>query len=380
MNQLNISGRLHRLAAKQLVVAGVFALAVAGSIGLGLSVKQSAAAAGARDCSPNSVNLQNLNGGCGALSPAELVADMRQNNPGDLQATYSAFGLSPDKYARFASSARMGTAYRNGDVVVDGQKVMTNAWSIGRTKFSYSSDMRIGNTMFHKSMHTSVLKSDMPVMVMFNGNGVAEAAVLTACGNPVSGNPTPSNANCQTLNMTPVSGKANTYRFTTNAPVSGNATITKLVYTFSDGTKVEKLRPTDVVEKSFTKSGTAKVEVHVKLPGNQIKVYTSVTCTKQVTVTPPKEKPPVCKPPGQEREYPVGSPECLPCDKPGKEHLPKESPECEEKPVVETPVVKAAAVTELPKTGPADLLGIFAGTSAAGAVVHRVISNRRNRR
>lgn len=52
-------------------------------------------------------------------------------------------------------------------------------------------------------------------------------------------------------------------------------------------------------------------------------------------------------------------------------------------PSVATPVVtKAGATTTkaLPNTGPGDVLGAFAGASAAGAGVHYAISSRRNRR
>lgn len=369
MFKINAIRRIRSASAKQFVVAGVFALALTGAIGLGLATKQNAAAATARDCSANSVNLKNLNGGCGAGSAAELVADMKQNDPGDLQTTYSQFGLTPAKYEKFASTAKQGIAYMNGDVVVDGQKVMTDAWSIGRTKFGYSSDMKIGNTMFYKSMHTSVLNKNHDVMVMFDANGNVEAAVLNACGNPVDGKKVPSAGECKALNMTPVQGKENTYKFTTTTSVSGNASIAKVVYTFSDGTKVEKTNPAEAVEKTFTKSGTAKVDVYVKLPGGQTKVVTAATCTKSVTVTPPKT--PNCPVPGKE-QYPVDSPECKEnCPTPGKEHLPKDSPECEVAPTTPTPPA------ELPKTGMGNVLGLFAGASVAGGVAHRFIQSRR---
>lgn len=465
MYKLNVFRRIRSATAKQAIVTGVFVLALAGAVGLGLATKQNAAAATARDCSTNSVDFKNLNGGCGAMSASELVADMRQNDPGDLQTTYSWFGLSPDKYDRFASSARQGVAYTNGDVVVDGQVVMRNAWSIGRTKFSYSSNYQIGGTTFYKSMHTNVLKSNHDVMVMFDANGVAEAAVLNACGNAVGGDKVPSAGECKQLNMSPVEGKLNTYRFTSDVAVSGNATIEKVVYTFSDGTKVEKANGSDPVEKTFTQSGSAKVQLYIKLPGGQTKVIDGNNCVKQITVqipfyvcemlsvtalNAPKNteyrfavktrqgngatlkdvdfvldgkntttgvtakddqgriykdyafaqdgakhtvvakvnfnladgiksvtceanittgKAPVCEVPGKEM-FPPNAPECAYCPLPGKEKLPKDSPECKEAPK-ETP--------ELPKTGMGGALGLFAGTSALGAVAHRVVQSRRHR-
>jgi hypothetical protein len=79
---------------------------------------------------------------------------------------------------------------------------------------------------------------------------------------------------------------------------------------------------------------------------------------------------PMCPIPGKE-QYPVGAPECeeepeYECPIPGKENLPKE--QCNE-------VLPA----ELPKTGMGGIAGIFVGTSALGAVAHRVFMSRRNR-
>jgi hypothetical protein len=75
-----------------------------------------------------------------------------------------------------------------------------------------------------------------------------------------------------------------------------------------------------------------------------------------------KEEPKECKP-----GVPVGSPLCqeYKCPIPGKENLPKE--QCNE-------VLPA----ELPKTGMGGIAGIFVGTSALGAVAHRIFMNRRN--
>jgi hypothetical protein len=78
----------------------------------------------------------------------------------------------------------------------------------------------------------------------------------------------------------------------------------------------------------------------------------------------------MCPIPGKEN-FPVGSPECVEnCPLPGKTHLPKNSPDCGE---------VLPAVTELPKTGMGSVAGIFAGTSAIGAIAHRVYMSRRNR-
>lgn len=458
MSKFNVLERIRSMSAKQLVVGGVFALALAGAVGLGLHTKQNASAASSRDCSANSVNLRNMNGGCGALTPRELVADMRQNNPSDLQAAYSKFGLTPAKYDRFANTAIDGMADTNGDVWVDGQKVMEKAWSIGRTKFSYSKNYQIGNTTFYSSWHTDVLKQNLPVMVMFNADGVAEAVVIKACGNPLGGTAKPSAYRCDGLNKTAVAGKQNTYRFTTNAYVGGLAKIKEVRYTFTDGgktTTVVKTNPSEPVEKTFAASGTAKVEVIVQIPGRQTKIVSGANCVKEIKVVTPfyacvqlsrttlnsdkreyrftvttrqgngatlkdvdftldgkstitgvtqkdaqgniyqdytfdkeahtvvakvnfnvaggvqsktcegkvlGEKTPECKP-----GIPVGHPDCEPKKEECKPGVPVGDKQCEEQPPV------------LPETGMGSVLGIFAGTSALGAIAHRVVTSRRQR-
>jgi hypothetical protein len=465
MHKLNVFGRVQRaLTKKNFLVAGVFVLALAGAISLGHATKQSTSAASSRDCSVNSVNYKPNNGGCGALSPQELIADVRQNDPGDLQATYDHFGLNASKYDRFASEAVQGVAKADGTVWVNGQKVMDNAWSIGRTKFWYSQNYQIGGTMFYKSNHTQVLQGkDHDVMVMFDDNGTAESVIMNACGNGVGGDKVPTSAACKQLNMTSVEGKKNTYRFTTDVEVTGNAQIQKVVYTFSDGTTVEKANGNEAVEHTFAKSGTAKVEIHVKLPNGKIKVIKGDNCVKQITVKIPvylcemliatalndkktqfrftvktrqenavvksvdftlngsnttngvvtkdaqgniykdytfaedgkshkvvakvnfdlegevasktceatvtSTKAPVCEVPGKEM-FPPNAPECAWCPVPGKEKLPKDSPNCKEAPV---------PPAELPKTGMGNIIGMFAGTTIAGAAAHRVVTSRRRR-
>lgn len=462
MHKLNVFRRVRTaMTKKNFLVAGVFVLALAGAISLGHATRQSTSAASSRDCSVNSVDYKPNNGGCGAQTPQELIADVRQNDPGDLQTTYAHFGLTTDKYDRFANEAVQGVAKADGTVWVNGQKVMENMWSIGRTKFWYSQDYQIGGTKFYKSKHTQVLQGkDHDVMVLFDENGTAEVAVLNACGNAGDGDRVVTKAECKQLNMAAVEGKKNTYRFTTDVAIEGNAQIQKVVYTFSDGTTVEKANGTDAVEHTFAKSGTAKVEIHVKLPNGKIKVIKGDNCVKQITVKIPvyacemlvatalndkktqfrftvktrqenatlkdvdftldnsatikgvvtkdaqgniykdytfaedgkshkvvakvnfdledevasktceatvtSTKAPVCEVPGKEM-FPPNAPECAWCPVPGKEKLPKDSDQCKEVPA------------ELPKTGMGSVLGLFAGTTVAGAAAHRVVTSRRRR-
>src|SRR5260221_2117568 len=54
----------------------------------------------ARDCDTNSIDYKPLNGGCGAASPAELIKDIKSNNPNDLKNIYAHFGLDASSYEK----------------------------------------------------------------------------------------------------------------------------------------------------------------------------------------------------------------------------------------------------------------------------------------
>ena len=330
-----------------------------GLIVAGLAVGQRSFAAAARDCGEevngvhNSIaNNPDSGGGCGALTPSELVdEDIPNGDPDDQGAVFAHFGLSPGEYGRF-KSAEMGVAKTNGDIVVGDETVMTNAWSIGRVKFSYSTEYPIsGVGTFFKSMHTDVLKSDIPVMVMFDDNGEVEAAVLTACGNPVKGEKVRHNAVCKDLIKTPVSDKKDTFTFTTLFATSELVDVVKLDY-FANGELFDTTSTPDEATKqmTFTEDTTVVVKVTISLPGDKTKTVESEACKAFIEVKK-KEVPPPEKP--------------------------KEKPKVEAAAVVKPPAQPAGKI--LPVTGPGDLAGLFLGASLAGAVGHRLYKVYRGR-
>jgi hypothetical protein len=111
-----------RPSAKQLVCAGIFTLALAGSIGLGVASRGLTSASVIRDTdSANSIDGANLNGGIGAADPTEFIKDVRANQPNDLQTIYAdpqIGGLTPAKYDQFQREAVDGTLYRDGHITV----------------------------------------------------------------------------------------------------------------------------------------------------------------------------------------------------------------------------------------------------------------------
>jgi PKD repeat protein len=259
---------------------------LAGAAALLLLQAASAGASYVQDCKTNSIIR------CGAGTPSDFIAKTRANAPGDLPAVYADFGLVSSEYSRFVTTAKSGTLYRDGRIVVGGQTVATDAWSIGRSAKSYSWKKVIsGHTYYASRTQDNLLSSSLPVMVMFNSKGQMEFAVMNACGNPTTGKLVTPKYSCDLLQKSAVSGKKDTYRFTTKATATNNAKLAKLVYNFGDGTTATSTSLTKAVEHTYAKPGnyTATVTVYVSLPGNQTVHVTSATCKTAITVAQPKQ-------------------------------------------------------------------------------------------
>ncbi len=278
---------------KQLILSGVFMLALAGAIGGGFLSRQATSAQEIRDCQYNSIDNKNVAGGCGALSVNELCLDMWTNLPGDLQTVYNEFGFqSADcDTERFQNTGRHGVLTTDGRLIVDGQTVMTNVWTMGRTTLGGSQRTPYvinGVTYYHSPTQVSLAR-DLDALVLFDGDGTVEFAALEACGNPITrGDKVPSGGECKELNKTPVDGKKNTYSFTTNATTFGFAKIQKYEYFYNEGNGEVKFAETSngaqAVERTFEKSATVTVKVTIGLPGGGSKTVTSELCKKQVGV------------------------------------------------------------------------------------------------
>lgn len=290
----NILRRMRGTSTKNLVIASAFVVALAGAVSLGLATKQKTQAATVRECTTNSIDYKNHNGGCGAATTAEYIADLRTNDPSDLQTIAknftSSFHLDPSEYNDFAANAKQGLAYKDGRVVVDGQTVLTNAWSIGRHTKSYSHTMNIpGAGTFHVSRSQDVFSvNTIPVMVYFAKDGTVQFIAMNPCGNLMGGDKVTPKATCDQLNSVQDKTNPNKYTFTSNASFSGNASLDHVEYTFTDtGEKVTKTSLTAPVEHTFTKSGTVTVKVFAKVPGGHVIEVTAAKCAKQVTVVQP---------------------------------------------------------------------------------------------
>lgn len=232
---------------------------------------------------------------CGAGTPASFITNAKANKPSDLQAIYAASGLSTSEYSRFVATAKKGTVYKSsGKIVVDGQTVINNVWSFGRQTRAHQWVHKINGKTYYASYSKDMMTvPSTPVMVMFDKTGNVEFAVMDACGNPMMGKKVTPTYSCDLLQKTAVSGKKDTYSFTTKASAANNAKVAKFVYDFGDGTKATTTSGSKAVEHTFKKPGdyNVTVTVYVNLPGANTATVTSAKCKTKVTVTAPKPQP-----------------------------------------------------------------------------------------
>lgn len=259
----------------KLLVTGAIALTVGSVMAFGALTQQKPAAAA--DCANDVI--------CGGASSREdFAAKYSANSAGDLHAIYQQFGLSPDEISRFASTAKVGTAYKDGRVVVDGKTVATNANSLGRTTLGGKNNVpiTIGGKTYHWGSNSRNFGSEsLPALVMMNPDThEMEFAALKACANPVWG--TSPKYKCSMLNREQID--RDTFSFSTTA-LAENATISRVVYEFGDGQTKTTTNPSEEVEHTYTTPGsyTAKVTVYFSVNGRE-ESDTRAECTKPVEV------------------------------------------------------------------------------------------------
>lgn len=150
--------------------------------------------------------------------------------------------------------------------------------------------------------------------------------------------PVVSKAVCDVLTLRVIDNRRVSARITASTQ---NATITGYTIDWGDGSKTNEQE----AEHTYAQDGdyTIKGSVSVRYADGRTETVSGAACEKKVTF---------------EKDN---------CPLPGKEHLPVDSPECKEVP------------KELPKTGAGSIAGIFAATSFAGSIAHRVVYSRRRK-
>lgn len=280
---------------KTLIVG--LALALLGALGIA-----GPAAALPQDCATNSIIK------CGTQTKEEFRT--KYNSSDELKKLYAhpmfnkanGAGLQGGDIDRFVSEAKLGKLYKNGNLILDsGEKVIENAWSMGREKrgnpYRYPITVNTGannNTYYYGTTQVSFGQNTdfLPVWVLFNEDGEVEFSVITACGNISWGDNRKPEYKCEALNEHKVNGKENTRKFNTTVHKNDLAKVSKVEY-FIDGTFWTS---TDAAEKmteeyTFTKTSKVTVKVHFKLVGDKPKEVTGPKCEKTIEVKKEEPKP-----------------------------------------------------------------------------------------
>lgn len=174
--------------------------------------------------------------------------------------------------------------------------------------------------------------------------------------------PPPSKATCDALALTVLDNRRVRARVVASTQ---NATILGYQINWGDNNTSNS----QVAEHTYAAAGEYIIvgRVQVRYADGRVEWVTSDACKDKLTF---KDEVKNCPLPGKEH-LPVDSPECKEdenCPIPGKEHLPVDSDECV------TPQVKSEVTpTVLPSTGPADVLGMVAATTVAGAIAYNVV-------
>ena len=270
-------------------------VAAATLVGYSFSQGDNANAA-SRECGDNAIIR------CGAMTASELKSDYAKNERG-LKKIFSHYNIDASDISS-SSAAKTGEVHPNGTVTVDGKVVATNAYTVGRSASLGGSKIKIDDGLY-VYQGANRLKSTLSAFVFFNKDGSFKSAVIKVCGNPVKATPKtkpkPPVYKCESLTKKAISRTE--YEFTTSASATNGAKITGYTYTFGDGTTQDGGA---TISHTYAKAGTYTASVKVKVSVDGKTVTAPGTCEVKITIAPEN------------------------CPVPGKEHLPKDSPECKE--------------------------------------------------
>lgn len=204
-----------------------------------------------------------------------------------------------------------------------------------------------GDTMEHTYSKTGTYNVTVTANVTVNGKTVAAPGNNCKMTVTVDQPPQTPVYTCNSLTAQAIQGKDRTYAYTLLYTAESGATLTKAVYDFGDGNS-----------QAFSKDKATSVEHQYAKPGD----YTT-TVTLYFDVTGKGEQSASCK-------VTITVPKPDNCPLPGKEDLPKNSPECTE-PLIETP-------PELPQTGLGEWLAAGTGLAVLAAAFYYYSISQKN--
>lgn len=380
------------------------------------------AVAQARDCDANAIVR------CGAYS----VAELQQKMTGDVPAIFGHYGISPSQFGGLSE----GIVYRDGRVTVGGKVVANGAVSTGRHFMAGSRKVTVGkSTIYERSVGTSFRSSSIPAFVKMT-NGRFQYAIIKSCGNPTKASPVaPPPAPKPTPTPPAPTPKIDIQKDVDKATVSVNEQFNYTVKVTNIG--AVDITKAHIYDKAPTNiqfipgSGSAGTTVTTNefkttianLPKGMYKSFTFKAKFTAYTSSPVKneacvlaegpspssdcdtaenqpKKPPVvikdnCPIPGKE-DLPKNSPDCKEEPKECKPGIPEGDERCEEKPITPPPVeitpppvqpepipvtpaisTTPVVVNEIPATGPEQIVG---GSLGLGSLTYGALGFIKSRR
>jgi hypothetical protein len=215
---------------------------------------------------------------CGSMTKAEIIKKLQngdgQNSAKNIKEIYAKFNLDVNDIE--AANFEKGVVYKSGEVKIGNKVVATNVKTYIRTMGKVS---------------TSQMGTAQEALVAMDASGKFMFAVMTPCGNPVTGTPVeppkpkPQTLTCDAVKVTITDAKNRVV----SAAVTGsatNTTISAYKIDFGDGTVFDQ----QTANHTYANYGKYTIVAHVSGTVNgEAKTVTSAACAKEVEFAePPK--------------------------------------------------------------------------------------------
>ena len=271
------------------VIVGAL-VAVAAVTSVAFATISNATVFNSRDCSTNSIIK------CGVMSPSELRS--KYNASTELKNLFGYFGMTS---SMVNGKLYDGTVGRDGNIVVGGKVVATNAESVGRLKDNGGAGhtgtaFTVAGKTYYRGPTSSRFGSEwtaQTAFVMLDSQGRFLGAIIKGCGNPAPAKPLPKpEYECKQITKNQISRTE--YEFNAVTRVANGAKNNDYRYDFGDGTsQTNKGGP---IRHTYSKPGTYTVTVTPTfIVDGKVVSATSAACKTTVAV-PEAPKPPVKNP------------------------------------------------------------------------------------
>lgn len=408
---------LQQMVKKRILAVSMLAVAFLTVLGVGSYINRINAEAAGGDCSDNSIIR------CGISNYNDLTAKYDQNATGDIRAIMDHYWIKRTPEA--GNRVLEGIANNRGEVIADNRVVARNAASIGRNAIMHSRRIMIAGKTYYETTHVDgrafrAGTFQLPALVVLDSKGNFKYAILKGCGNPIYAVPVPPPtppkppvtpptppatppapkefARCESLKVNILDRTK--FEFIVSYKVENTKlqSVT-LVIEDSNGKTTEKVINAKDVDAESLKKNQVKY-IYTQEQVGKYKVSASIkpttekfdNCKKEFVVAE-EDKEVVCEISTKnlnkvitkkeyeedqklevgKRKYSKNQSDCEEkpvekkenCEVPGKEHLPKDSPDCKE----ETP--------ELPKTGGMTIAGALIGVTAITVAAYYYLNSRK---